>query len=441
MTSRRDQMQSYQFMNQRVISAFIMRETDPAQSPLRRGVGALFAGIMVAVLVAAGFGIYGVLTRSGTDAWKADGSVVVERETGASFAVIGGRLTPALNLASAKLAAGKADPAVFRVSAKELEDAPRDATIGIAGAPGSLPGPGRQVGLPWTMCALAFGDAPESALFVGDTGPVGDALEEQSLAVTVGDQKYMIWRGRRHLLIGAATARILFNESTPIRVDPTWLNTLPTGSDIGPLPVGNAGRRSAAASRFTNGDVLFTETGNGRQYYLVKNAGLLPISDLQQRVQLAPTRDEAQKIAVGDVSDVLPADGSPASGPATVPQLLENAGGSVCATTSTPEKPPKVTVDVPESAYAAAISTGGGPGTADRVQVPAGRFALARASGGLFLITDLGLRHPVPSADDLRFLGYSADNATEVPSALLNTLPAGVTLTSAQARKRAPQEN
>ncbi|MEN3308214.1 MAG: hypothetical protein V7603_4416, partial [Micromonosporaceae bacterium] len=41
MASRRDQLQSYQFLIHRVISALVMRETDPAESPLRRGVGAV----------------------------------------------------------------------------------------------------------------------------------------------------------------------------------------------------------------------------------------------------------------------------------------------------------------------------------------------------------------------------------------------------------------
>jgi hypothetical protein len=115
MATRRDQLHSYQFMSQRVISAFVMRETDPAQSPLRRGIGALFGGLMIAILIAAGFGVYGIITKNGTDTWKADGSVVVEQETGASFVYLNGKLNPALNFASAKLAAGRPNPTVYRV--------------------------------------------------------------------------------------------------------------------------------------------------------------------------------------------------------------------------------------------------------------------------------------------------------------------------------------
>src|SRR5690348_8776684 len=97
MASRRDQLQSYQFMTQRVISAFVMRETDPAQSPLRRGVGAVFAGLMIAVMVGAGFGVVGLITKVGSNTWKTNGAVVVEKDSGASFLYQDGVLHPMLN--------------------------------------------------------------------------------------------------------------------------------------------------------------------------------------------------------------------------------------------------------------------------------------------------------------------------------------------------------
>src|SRR5256885_13875914 len=100
MASRRDQLQSYQFMTQPVVSAFVMRETDPAQSPLRRGVGAVFAGLMIAVMVAAGFGVAGILTKAGSNTWKTNGAAVIEKETGASLLYQEGVLHPMLNYAS-----------------------------------------------------------------------------------------------------------------------------------------------------------------------------------------------------------------------------------------------------------------------------------------------------------------------------------------------------
>src|ERR1700710_1689169 len=120
MASRRDQLQSHQFRTQRVISALVMRETDPAQSPLRRGIGAVFAGLMIAVMIGAGYGVYGLLTKTGASDWKTDGAVVIEKDTGASYVYRGGQLHPMLNYASALLVAGTTAHEVFREPAAAL---------------------------------------------------------------------------------------------------------------------------------------------------------------------------------------------------------------------------------------------------------------------------------------------------------------------------------
>ncbi|MEU4427313.1 type VII secretion protein EccB [Actinoplanes sp. NPDC024001] len=451
MTSRRDQLQSYQFMNQRVVSAFVMRETDPAQSPLRRGIGALFGGLMVAILVAAGFGIYGILTRTGTDRWRADGSVVVERETGASFVYLRNRLNPALNFASAKLAAGRPNPPVFRVSAKSLTDVPRGVTIGIAGAPASLPEPSRQVRLPWTMCTVPGNEAP-SVLLVASAGPPGAALGDRGLLVTTGDDIHLVTQGRKHQIRNPrVTVAALFGAAQPVRAGAAWLNALPSGADIAPVGVDDRGDPSAAAPDFDNGDVLVTNTGSGKQFWLIVDDGRAPITALQQAVLAAAFPGEPEEISVNELtripeSDALNGNDAAAQPPAAVPSLAAvPPGQSACAITREAAAAPEVTVGGSPAGFAAAIPTTGaeadGQPLADAVQVPAGRFALIRAPGGFLLITDTGVRHAVPDADVLAMLGYSAGNAIVVPPALVSAIPAGVTLDPAAAVKAAPTVN
>ncbi|WP_229073869.1 type VII secretion protein EccB [Actinoplanes sp. DH11] len=451
MTSRRDQLQSYQFMNQRVISAFVVRETDPAQSPLRRGIGALFAGLMVAVLVAAGFGIYGVFTRTGPDRWQTDGSVVVERETGASFVYLRDKLHPALNLTSAKLAAGRPAPQVFRIAAKSLTGVPRGVTIGIAGAPSSLPEAKQQVRLPWTMCAIP-GDQPSAVLVVGGTGPPGAALGDRALLVAGdgGGGANLVWQGRKHLIRNArTTVAALFGAVQPTRVGVAWLNALPAGADIAPVDVDDRGQESDAAAAFDNGDVLVVETGSGRQFYLVLADRLAPITPLQQAVLAAAFPGEPRQIPVSDldpdaVQDLDPGADPAVQGPKEVPALATVAAGETgCAITRDAAAPPDVTVGGPAADLAAAVPTGGATGgggraLADAVQVPGGRFALVRVAGGLQLITDAGVRHPLSDPDVAALLGYPPETAIDVPAALVNAVPAGVTLDPAEAVKPVP---
>src|SRR5687768_15349107 len=154
MASRRDQLQSYQFLVQRVLSAFVMRETDPPQSPLRRGVGAAFAGAMIVIIMAAGFAIFGLVTKIGSGKWQVEGAVVVEKETGAPFVYRQGVLYPMANYTSALLASGNLPPPVFRESRNSLTGTRRGVMLGIPNAPGSLPDRGKMVGAPWTLCAV-----------------------------------------------------------------------------------------------------------------------------------------------------------------------------------------------------------------------------------------------------------------------------------------------
>ena len=106
MASRRDQLQSYQFLVQRVVSALVMQETDPAQSPFRRLTGSAFASIMVAVLALAAVGVYGVIRPGGKDTWRAGNAVIVEKETGTRYVYRDGKLHPMANYASALLLLG-----------------------------------------------------------------------------------------------------------------------------------------------------------------------------------------------------------------------------------------------------------------------------------------------------------------------------------------------
>jgi hypothetical protein len=125
MASRRDQLQSYQFVVQRSLSALVMRETDPAQSPLRRGVGAAFGGAMIALIIAAVFAVVGLITKTGSGKWQVEGAVVVEKETGAPFVYRGGTLYPMANFTSALLASGQSPPKPFRESRNSLSHTKR----------------------------------------------------------------------------------------------------------------------------------------------------------------------------------------------------------------------------------------------------------------------------------------------------------------------------
>lgn len=462
MATRRDQLHSYQFMTQRVISAFVMRETDPLQSPLRRGVGAVFAGLMVAVVVAAGFGIAGILTKVGGDGWKTDGSVVIEKETGASFVYFDGALHPALNYASAMLAAGRPNPTVSRVSGKSLSSAPRATTVGIPGAPNSLPAANRRIGLPWTVCATPATDSAGRTIsttrLAASVAPEGgrDVAEQ---AILVRDFElggtYLVWHGRRFRVLDAQTSvAALFGAASTVPVGAAWLNALPAGTDISPIAPGGAGQPSPAVPGHAIGDVLLNQTGSGPQYYLVFTDGIAPITELQKdllaaRSQVQPTEVQAATITSLPRSSRLNSPAGDSQPPSSPPELLRPAStDQICAVTSDARATPAVRVGgtVPglDSATPTESTSPEGTSLADRVLVPAGRVATVRAlasptadAGPYYVVTDVGIKYPVPSGSVLQMLRYEPEQAVDVPASLVARIPSGPTLDPEAATKPA----
>ena len=83
----------------------------------------------------------------------------------------------------------------------------------------------------------------------------------------------------------------------------------------------------------------------------------------------------------------------------------------------------------------------GSPQTANLIDVAPGGGALVRSEaapgvGGesLYLVTDAGVKFPVPSASAASALGYRAGRAVAMPASLLGLLPTGPALDLAPMR-------
>jgi len=84
---------------------------------------------------------------------------------------------------------------------------------------------------------------------------------------------------------------------------------------------------------------------------------------------------------------------------------------------------------------------GADPRAADLVRVPPGGGLLVQdvpapgiTGGAVYLVTDLGLKYPLPTADAADALGYPSAPAVPVPSAILAFLPTGPALDQQAAR-------
>ncbi len=461
MASRRDQLHSYQFMMQRVISSIMLRETDPEQTPLRRGVGAVFGGVMLAGLLAIAFAVYGVISGNYGARWQQEGAIVIERETGAHFVYQDGVLQPVINYASARLLTDGSN--VQRVASRNLADVPRAVPVGIPGAPDSLPPTSRVVGRPWTICSAQGRDQAGSSvtttlLLVGTPAAGGVPLGDGALFVKDSDAgtRYLLWQGRRYRITGDdpdAVIRSLYGfQAQVVEVGTAWLNSLPAGQDIGPIPIERFGEESDAVHGRSVGDVVFHSVANGRQYYLVLDDGLAHLTELQMLLvrghyEVEPEEITAAAANAAPVSNALDPASDDAAPPVAPPELRPVTGDTtpLCAETTDAASTPVLTLDADLTVATPAIPTIAespeGVRLADWVLVPPGHIAVVRAVasdttdiGAYHLVTDVGLRFPVPSVDALGMLGYAPEHAVDMPAALVQRIPTGPTLDPYAAR-------
>jgi hypothetical protein len=148
----------------------------------------------------------------------------------------------------------------------------------------------------------------------------------------------------------------------------------------------------------------------------------------------------------GDASRV-PASSLPGLSPGlpdTTPVLAAPpiVDGGLCARFAGGTAPVRIALDValPGAADADRTRSAEG-GVADRILVAPGRGAVVEAvaspgatGGARFVVTDLGVRYPVPTVDVLALLGYGAAPPVRVPASLVALVPAGPARDPAAAR-------
>lgn len=464
MQSRRDQVQAHLFVMSRVASGMLRAEPDAPDTPVARTTRGAAVGLAIGLLIGVGAGVYGLVRPGGATGWKSPGTLVVVEESGARYLYAGGQLRPVLNQASARLLAGDR----FRsttVGAASLDGVPRGAVVGLVGAPDGLPAE-RDLGqADWSACAVqapqasqAARPAPQLSLAIGLRQGSRPLTDEQAVLVAGPDGvPQLVWRGRR-LRVDAATGGLRalgYGSAVPYPVTAGFLDTLPVGPDLrAPEPHGRGGAGPALGGRPTRIGQLFT--GPGGERYLLAEDGLVPLGEtLYQLVQGDPRiQQEAYGGAPVTPGPVGPADLAahlaPAAAaaawagaelPARPPQSATVGQGQVpCVELRSGAGPATVAVGLLDAAAVAGQPPAAQPGVApacngaDRIVVRPGGGALARAVTGsgagstLYLVTDTGVKYPLPSPATAKVLGYTKAVPVAVPTRLLGLLPTGPSL-------------
>lgn len=452
MATRRQELQAHRFLVRRLTAGLVGGDPGAAQPPAQRLRAGLFLGTAAGVLGIGGSAVVGMLSPKADGSWRDGQSVVVEQGAYNQYLYSGGVLHQVLNQASAMLALPKYS--VRTVAASALKDVPRGAPVGIVGAPAGVPDPSTLLGGPWTVCSSAGADGePQVSAALGVEVPGADVAGGKALYVGVGDTRYLVWDGKRHLLKAPLPLMTAFQMTAaqPAAVGAAWLNAVPAGSDIAPL---NLGARTASGDLGSVGDLYTYQDASGSYEYVVTAQGLTAVTATQAallraggspaprpldpgRLVAAKEQNRVSAALAGDLPAALP---TLAAGPGLTGTTTGGTGAVCLEETSNDTYRLRSVTAASVDAAGAWSATDNADSHADRVLVRPGSGALATStSGGVAqLLSASGERFPVASKDDLGRLGYGSVVPASVPAAILGLFPEGPVLDAVDASTPRP---
>jgi type VII secretion protein EccB len=466
MGTRTEQVQAYRFVTRRIVSALLSGEPETTERPMRRFGMSVFGGVMIATVVFAAVGVYGFINPGGRQ--LQDRSLVIERETGARFVFLEGRLHPVLNYTSARLVLRTNQPQVRTVSEKSLRGRTRGRPVGIANAPDPLPTRTALVNDSWSLCTSPRQPgSPDLASQLGvASAPAGGQRLGTSEALLVerdGPQEdtFVVWDGRRLATNDVSLSAIGLAAVRPVPVMDAFLNSLLPGPDLAaPRIAGNGGAGRSIDGRGGRIGQVYLAAG---QHYVLLDSGLSAIGRVTKDLLLAgggsPIQISASAAASARSTQTPSFDG--AGFPAEMPEILfrDREPAMVCSLHrpgAAADDVPAVEVHqrfpgTPDGALPAGERTGpDGTRLADRVIVPGGRAALVRTqpapgdastSTTMYLVTDRGIKYAFPRVNAIEvqsWLGYEGLTPSPVPGFLLTLLPNGPVLDPVAAEKFVP---
>jgi type VII secretion protein EccB len=284
--SNRDQNSGHLFYNRR-LKAAITRFSVRMKHDDRKQQAAVVLSI---VFVLIGIGWMALLHVMKPAGLVGQSAIIGNRDTGAIYAKIDGRLYPALNLTSGRLAVGTAAAPTW-VKASEIAKYPTGPMIGIPGVPDSLTVTPNSTSA-WSVCdaapARGSGSPPVVTSIAGELTTAGRAAPmdpSQAVLVTHKGATYVIWGGQ-HSQIDPTDRSVTFNlgldpgVTYPIEISNALFDAMPATEPLVVPAIPDLGTPSRWLPGSTVGSVLETEDANGAVtgFYVLQPDGLQKIT-------------------------------------------------------------------------------------------------------------------------------------------------------------------
>ncbi|MEV0256310.1 type VII secretion protein EccB [Streptomyces sp. NPDC050732] len=506
MASRRDELNAYIFAKRRTLAAFIQPSPSGSEEGAPRPLRAVVPGLIVAVIVLAVFGAWGMFRPTAKPGWDTPKEhVIIASDSTTRYVILKTRgkaqLHPVLNMASAKLLLDSGKGEVINVDESVLDKGtiPHGATIGIPYAPDRLPSASEAGSAKrWAVCErpVEGGSSIQKAAFV--LGERDRNRTEGRARLRGGELLYVVGPDKTRYVVDAhgrayrisereergLLLRVLVGSGRePQGVSKQWLDTLlprdaiafpeidgPPGADA-KVP----GLQDRVADKV--GMILKATDGEGPQHYVVLPGRIAPVSDFTAKLLLSSPdlvtlgqNGRARQLSAAAFTPGTKEFGAEYRWPREEPRTANEASttrgsrNTVC----------NVLRDVDTDDGATTLSTWAGtdfpaplPTGSSSAYVTPGSGQLYRQflgsetkAGGVFLVTDTGLRYAMQSNSDSATddagigtsakqreqqqqeaqqaqtrLGYGDTDVTPIPAAWSKFLPTGPRLSTAAARQ------
>jgi type VII secretion protein EccB len=278
--SNRDQNSGHLFYNRRLRAA-TTRFSVRMKHDDRKQTAALALSVVLVAIASGWMVLLNVLKPSGV---VGDSAIIGDRESGAIYARIDGRLYPALNLASARLATGTAGQPTW-VKPAEIAKYPTGPLVGIPGAPAAMP-VNRGAVSAWAVCDTAgrprTADKPVVTSIAGQLigSRATPMAKDAGLLATFQGATYVIWDGKRSQVDPSGRAVTLSlgldpGITVPVEISRALFDGMPATEPLRVPKVPEAGTPSKWLPGSQVGAVLQAQTaGGGSQFYVLLADGV-----------------------------------------------------------------------------------------------------------------------------------------------------------------------
>lgn len=431
MATKKDLIEAQSFSRRRLLTAFTSgapggKELEPAQ-PLRAVVAAV---ALTAMVVLAGV-FYGLLQPGLPKGWENDRLILV-KDTGARYVSAQGELHPVINTASARLLIAAKNFKVISTDSTALHGIKVGSTVGILGAPDTLPPSASLIGDGWTACVAADGGTAVrigSGRRVAETDGGAVVRRGEDLFVIAGGLRYAVAAGDRDPVLRA----VGLDAAPVVEVDDAWLNLFTPGVAFEPMAVQDAGK-TVGSTGLEVGEVVHPQGNPASDRFLVTTDGTL--------ARLSPLAFALYQLGtgavMGDGRDVSPSavrgipTATAAAGGADWPQRTlapTETGTGLCAVlTHDGAVPHTVLATTTTTPQSGGVSVAGGGGALVAAEGSGSQGARLR-----YLIDASGTAYAIPGdasgRESTSRLGYSEKDVSRIGVDWIRFFDAGPALT------------